>query len=194
MRVGLPKEQQQELRHCLEKMKVPHDVIEHLLTSQQAGQTQKAFIHKKVITTPEGWIINFNNRSAKAPIEFEAPHRNEEPDSLMLRTLQGLERFAARIISKEPAANDTSPAITKTSPATNSAASNNTTPIKPKTKPVEFHKLTIEVSEDQLEALNKLAKEKGVSINAIIRAALNRFLKPQARETNNTINKQTKKA
>jgi hypothetical protein len=69
MKAGISKEQAQDIRHWLEKQRVPKEVIDVLLSSRYASNTHKAFRMKKQITSPDGkWGIHFGANWAR-PVE-----------------------------------------------------------------------------------------------------------------------------
>ena len=62
MRTNIKKEQAQELRQLLSRLRLPARTINDLLSSQNASNTYKAFRQKQEITTADGWTINFHNK------------------------------------------------------------------------------------------------------------------------------------
>ncbi len=65
MKAAISKEQSAELRKFMEKLRVPKETIDVLLSSRNASNTFKAYRLKKQISTTDGWVIHFGARWAR---------------------------------------------------------------------------------------------------------------------------------
>lgn len=173
MKAAISKEQSQEIRRWLEKQRVPKETIDSLLSSTQAGNTQKAFRMKKQITTNDGWAVHFGANWARK-LEGAKPTPESKP---------------AATEAKQPAAANTSPkAAAKANKDVKSfgedflsrtfmglAEKLKRLQIEDVDKPA-MQKIAFEVDKDHLAIMKKTAVEKGTTVGDLIRVAIRDFI------------------
>jgi hypothetical protein len=180
MKVAISKEQSLELRKWLEKQRLPREIIDTLLSSNNASNTYKAYRQKKQIMT-DGWAIHFGANWAR-PVEKGEPIKEE--------IVQAEDETDTSDSGSVDEPETETPAETRTADnpednkVTDTVVSRTFMGLAEKLKKLKIEdvdkpqvqKIAFEIDKDHLAMLKKYAAVKGSSVGSLIRQAIREFL------------------
>jgi hypothetical protein len=180
MKAAISKEQSLELRKWLEKQRLPREIIDTLLSSNNASNTYKAYRQKKQITT-DGWAIHFGANWAR-PVE--------KGETVKEETVQAEDEMDTSDSGSVDEPETVTPAETKTADnpedikVTDTVVSRTFMGLAEKLKKLKIEdvdkpqvqKIAFEIDKDHLAMLKKYAAVKGSSVGSLIRQAIREFL------------------
>ncbi|EDY86745.1 hypothetical protein GP5015_1544 [gamma proteobacterium HTCC5015] len=165
IKANISKDQKKELQTALNKLKVPKEISEEMLSSQNASNTYKAFRQGKKVETKKGdWVIHFGSKWArpkdsKAHTPRTAANRGGDvPPEPQIDDLPSIDEESL----------PDSPPIEVEMPSLTGDTS--------QSKATGMVMISFQIERELLMDMQKLAQKQGLTVNQLSRLAIKRFL------------------